>query len=326
MKQVLFVKYTRTRKTEYQISTTIYQENGVKLVQKKALTKEAIPHIQNLYTNYEALQKAYQNVTVLKPEVKGNTADYPFLEGQTVEESLLPYLYRKEALLEKIKEVNQRLFSYNKEVCTEFVYENAFREVFGEVAITDKEAVTVANIDSMYDNFMEKDGVVTCIDCEWVINAPVPIAYLVYRSLSSFYRKYNMYLKKTISEEEYYAYFDITPEKRECYEELENAFQEYVHGEKRKYIYTQNYQKAVVKIDNLDGETFALQSFRQLENKDRDITRLNELCHVKDAIINDKDTYIADLEAIIAKMRKNPLYLAGRIPFKLIKIIKGSKR
>lgn len=42
MKNVLYAKYNRTRKPEFQICTIIYEENGRKWVEKKALTDASI--------------------------------------------------------------------------------------------------------------------------------------------------------------------------------------------------------------------------------------------------------------------------------------------
>lgn len=321
MKQVVFVKYNRTRKIKYQISTSIYQEGNTAFVEKKALTKEAISHIQKLLKNQEALQNVYTKITVLRPEMKEHRVVYPYIEGQTMEASFLPCLNQKDELLQKIQEANEMLFSFTDEATMEFSYESEFQNMFGGITGLSGKAVKTANIDSLYDNFIEKDGVVYCLDCEWVVNAPVPVEFLKYRSLSYFYRKYAMYLKKTIGEEEFYDYFGISMEQRELYETLERAFQQYVHGENCKYLYTANYNKAVKTIDHLEEEAFDLQSFKQLERKDKDITRLNELCHIKDSTIEDKDRYIADLEAIIAEMRRNPFYMAGRAPKKAGKMM-----
>ncbi|MFA9375942.1 MAG: glycosyltransferase [Lachnotalea sp.] len=323
MKDVLFVKYNRTRKQEYQISTSIFEENGSTYVEKKALYKESIPHIESLMKKSEQLAQVLQNVKVLLPRVEGNSAFYEYISGVTAEDKLLSFINNKEVLLQEIKKLNDQIFDFKEEIIKEFEMTDSFREIFGSESNLSGFAVIPANIDCLYDNFIEKDGVVYCLDCEWVVDSLVPVEYLKYRSLIYFYRKFKMYLEKQMSEDEFLEFFEITQEKANIYFEMEDNYQHYIHGPNRECIYTDNYKKPIKSRDNLEEEGFDLNSFKQLQEKDKDITNLNELCYIKDNTINDKDKYISDLENIISQMRSNPLYKAGRAPVKIAKIIRG---
>ena len=48
MKKVLYAKLSRERGIPYQIATVIAEENGVKTVEKQALTHEAGEHVGRL--------------------------------------------------------------------------------------------------------------------------------------------------------------------------------------------------------------------------------------------------------------------------------------
>lgn len=323
MKSVLFVKYNRTRKLAYQISTSIFEENGVTYVEKKALYKESVPHIESLREKSEKLDKALENVKVLIPKLEGKSAIYEYVDGQTAEEKLLSCINNKDVLLQEIKKINDQIFAYHKEFTREFELTDSFQEIFGEVSKLSGMAVMPANIDCLYDNYIEKDEELYCLDCEWVVNALVPVDYLKYRSLFYFYRKFKMYLEKFLTEEEFLEAFDISIEKADIYFEMEDNYQHYIHGPNRECIYTDNYKKPIKSRNNLEEEGFDLSSFKMLQNKDKDITNLNELCHIKDNTINDKDQYIRDLESMITKMRSNPMYKVGRAPVKIAKKIRG---
>lgn len=323
MKNVLFVKYNRTRKLQYQISTSIYEEEGTTYVEKKALYKESVPHIESLKEKSEQLDQALENVKVLLPRIEGKSAFYEYIDGVTAEDKLLLFVNNKEVLLQEIKKTNEKIFTFSKECTREFELTDSFTEIFGEVGNISGLAVIPANIDCLYDNFIEREEVLYCLDCEWVVNSLVPVEFLKYRSLIYFYRKFKMYLEKHMTEEEFLQAFGITFEKADLYFEMEDNYQHYIHGPNRECIYTDNYKKPIKSRDNLEEEGFDLNSFKQLQEKDKDITNLNELCHIKDNTINDKDKYISDLETIINQMRSNPMYKAGRAPVKIAKKIRG---
>ncbi|WP_099466990.1 glycosyltransferase [Konateibacter massiliensis] len=323
MKNVLFVKYNRTRRLKYQISTCIYEENGVRYVEKKALNEEAVPHIESLKEKSEKLGKVQREVKVLLPRIEGRSAFYEFVDGVTLQDSLFPELDNKEALIEKLKMINDRIFCFEEQCLEAFQISETFQEIFGEAKGVHGVGVKPANIDCQYDNYIEKDGEIYLLDCEWVADCLVPVDYLKYRSVFYFYQRYRMYLEKTMSEEEFLAQFGFTAELAEIYFDMEDHYQHYAHGKNREYIYTDNYKKPIKSRDNLEEEGFDISSFKLLQDKDKDIEHLNELCYIKDNTISDKDKYIQDLEAIIQKMRSNPMYKIGRAPVKAVKTVRG---
>ncbi|OYO59613.1 hypothetical protein CG709_18445, partial [Lachnotalea glycerini] len=166
MKNVLFVKYNRTRRINYQISTSIYEENGISYVEKKALNVEAIPHIESLKEKSGQISKVLKNIEVLLPNIQGKSAIYEFIDGVTLQDSLFELIDQKDTLLKQIDRMNERIFSFHTEYLQEFQMSDQFREIFGDDALDLKGvAVKPANIDSMYDNFIEKDDKLYCLDC-----------------------------------------------------------------------------------------------------------------------------------------------------------------
>jgi GT2 family glycosyltransferase len=323
MKNVLFVKYNRTRKLAYQISTSIYEENGAAYVEKKALNKEALPHIESLKEKSVQLASVLEKVSVLIPKIEEKSAIYEYIKGVTLQDSLIFHLNNKLVLLQEINKIHKQIFAFHKESIQEFEITEGFREIFGNVENISGMAVKPANIDCLYDNFIEKEGVIYCLDCEWVADCLIPVDYLKYRSLFYFYQKFKMYLEKHISEDDFMEAFGIGVKQAELFFEMEDHYQHYIHGPNRECIYTDNYKKPIKSRDNLEEEGFDLDSFKQLQNKDKDIANLNELCHIKDNTIEDKDQYIRDLEGIITKMRSNLMYKLGRAPVKAAKKIRS---
>lgn len=323
MKNVLYVKYNRTRRLEFQISTCIFEEDGKTYVEKKALNQKAIHHIQSLKDKSEQIEQVMNQVQVLIPKIEEGTAFYDYIDGSTLQDLLFQVIESKEQLLEQIKIIQGKIFDFHSEFLEEFQESEQFNEIFGEARKIHGMAIRLANIDCLFDNFIEKDGILFCLDCEWVVDCLVPVDYLKYRSVFYFYQRYRMYLEKYITEDNFLEHFGFTKELADVYFEMEDHYQHYAHGKNRQYIYTDNYKKPIKSRDNLEEEGFDISSFKMLQEKDKDIEHLNELCYIKDNTISDKDKYIQDLEAIIQKMRSNPMYKVGRAPVKAVKTIRG---
>ncbi len=306
MKNVLFAKYNRTRKKEYQISTCVYEENDVIKVSKKALCSEAVSHIESLKDKSKKLEAVLKSVKVLQPEIDNGIATYQYIDGETVEERLNANLLDIDLLISEINRYNSILFDFNEEFVNE-------------------DKVSIGNVDCLYDNFIEKDGEIYCLDCEWVFEYSIPIDFLKYRSLYYFYKKYEEYLIKNITLDNFLMKFGITKEMSEEFFKTEDEYQHYVHGPNSECVYTDNYKKPVMEMSELvdEGDSFSIASLKDLQKKDRDIANLNELCHIKDNTISDKDKYISDLENIIQNIQADPVYKIGRAPRKVVKKVLG---
>ncbi len=90
MKQTLFVKYNRTRKPQYQIRTSIIEEDGVRYVEKTPLCPEGEFHIRSLAKKREALFAQNLKVKVLEPMFSEEAVcvRFRFLQGETLAERL----------------------------------------------------------------------------------------------------------------------------------------------------------------------------------------------------------------------------------------------
>ena len=374
MKKVLFSKYNRSRRREYQICTSVMEDGSGKKVEKRPLCPEASEHVCSLGKKSAGMRTVYKNIQILEPEIRENTAVYPFLEGVTADSQLREYLDDPNRLEEQLKEKNAFFFDAESRFVREFSCTEDFVQVFGERAFSGEAAVCPANIDMLYDNIMFSDGRYYCMDCEWVFDFPVPLKYLEFRSLYYFFVKYGKILKKYWTLEQFFEQFQISEEKLAVYMDMERQFQIYVHGENaefddrtgyEKHISSpeeirnvRQYQRRIAELQEeeeernqhilrLDSELKTLQADMQdlreeleertqtLQDKERenyrlseDIAYLNNLAHVKDEQIAERNRYAGELEAIIAKMRRNPIYRVSRVPAKIVRnaFPRGSRR
>ena len=248
MKKVKYAKYNRERVPEFQISTIILEENGKRYVQKRPLCPQAVKHIQAFGERYSKLKELYLNVSFQKPEYEGENVSFSFLLGENVATILEAELNDLPKLLEKIHRFLDIMFLYNEEYCLTFTETESYRAVFGPApqALLGKKAVRIANVDTIFDNYIISEGRWHFIDYEWVLEFPMPVEYMTFRTLFYFYNKNRDSLEKNISQEEFLKEYGISQELQQIYEEMEEGFQQYVHGKDREYIYMKNYGKTAI--------------------------------------------------------------------------------
>lgn len=247
-----YAKYNRMRAPQYQISTRIYTDaSGKKVAEKKALREEAVPHIAQLTENRNKLLAAGENRVIELLSNENGKAVFPYIKGRSLEEKVNAALGKKEKLVKTIHEAVAAIYTYDKNQLCTFEMTEAYKKVFGEAGnyFIGHEALKVANVDSTFSNFVEaEDGRLVCLDYEWVFDFPVPVEYLKYRTLYYYFGANRAYIIRHMNEQEFLQEFGLNEELVAACMEMDDAFQQLVHGENRKYIYTRNYEKKVYNL------------------------------------------------------------------------------
>lgn len=334
-RKVLFSKYNRARKPEYRIATTIYEENGICTVEKKALCPEAEKHIHSLLDKAQAQQAGMKDLQVLIPEIKGDTACYTFVEGQNLEQQLQALLADPDELIRKMQQINQKLEASYEDQFTEFHMTEELGSIFGEIPEEGQKAVPALGIDLLYDNLMGTEDQMICLDCEWVVKDPVPFRFLVYRQVYYFYFRYRFYLEPKISMEEFLGRFGFEENEISLYKEMEAKFQQSVQGEGYRYSVTNNYVRTIQKnvfeqiheLEALSSERLEicmerLALIRHHEavevSLQQEIERLNGELNKTKALLHMQEERLAAAEADLQAKKENPLKKAMKhIPTKL---------
>ncbi len=253
---VEYAKYNRLRAPQYQICTRIVADKNGKYVEKKALRMEAKAHIAALSAHRRQLLGLSDKVSPVDilSEEDGRIL-FPFVQGKGLIEEINKNIYNLERLKKSMEEALELMFDFKPEAYVDFVPTQEFRQVFGveDYSLRTKQRVMslkASNIDTIFENYMVEEATGKCyiLDYEWVFDFPVPVDYLKYRTISYYYSKNNAYLAGKISLEQFLDGFGITHEMAEQFAGMEDGFQQYVHGENRKYIYTVNYEKKVHNI------------------------------------------------------------------------------
>lgn len=268
--RILYTKSNVLRKRAFAINTSIIEEEGKKIVVKKAVYPEGIEHLKQICTNQELLKNAFPHVEINKVWLSQDELYAEFIDGVS-----LTSLYSeaakkqgKDAFL-KLFDWHLGLFSDESNMCL-FEQTEGFANVFGDIGANyvGEPALNVMNFDTLSDNILLQNGDIgkpTFIDYEWVFDFPVPVSFLHYFIANALYR-YIGDLEKVVTRKE-----------------LLN----------RSQFYKANADYAIM-WDNF------CQYFR-IENS-LDLDRINER-FIKDGIslITRKNVYIAELENSIAK-------------------------
>lgn len=317
MKKILFVKYNRTRKEPFQIKTSIVEDNGIRYVEKSALSEDGTVHIRSFQSKYEWLKAQNPNLSVTPPRISrdGRTAAFTYLEGETLAEELGLQIRGGKAPLPAIREAMEQVYSVAPEYLTEFRVTAEFTEVFGEIGDLEDQAYTASNIDALFENMLvTKDGIY-CLDYEWVYDFPIPIHFVQYRTLYYFYQKYKS-LMDYPSLGAFLQEFQITEQMASVYQSMERGFQEYVHGDNQR-IFQENFlvkTKNAAELAGVDGELERarerLDQLRaEVREKNTAIRKMQEVSRLTNNHVANLEIMIKDLRHEIDEQGKTLTYL-----------------
>lgn len=290
MREVLYTKYNSKRKPIYQLSTSIMQDGETRFAIKKAIQPRAEQHLNNLVENRKKLESLYENIKIVDCQKQGEEIVFPFVEGKHLLEEIDLANGKVDDIVEQIKAGFEKISSYKENMLCSFEMTDGFAEVFpGCEPKETEQAIKIANIDSLFGNFVElENGKLCCIDYEWVFDFPVPLNYITFRNLHYFYIDNELYLKKKVERKGFYEKFGYSEEEIELYTKMESEFQQYVHGENWEYIYLQRYEKHTTNLVELE------EKMQQLRD---DARRWEELA-------NHQQAHIEKMRRAI----KNPFY------------------
>lgn len=321
--KTIFVKYNRTRKEEFQIRTSILEEDGVRRVEKAALSDTGSLHILSLRQKHARLTEFNPRVKVLEPEISpdGKVVSFRFLKGATLAERLGQEILDGKAPADGIRNALKLLYDVPEDQTRPFVITPEFTEVFGEIPEIRDISYKVSNIDGLFENLMivTEDGEerLYCLDYEWVFGFPVPAHFVQYRNLAYFYYKYQG-LMSYESLEGFLQEFGIGGQLATVYGSMERAFQSYVHGDASQG-YLARYQQKITTLKELKQTDQALAQARErinqlqteVEEKNLQIRKEQEVLRLTNNHVANLEVMIRDLRREIDELGKLATYLNG---------------
>ena len=271
--QVLYVKYNSARQPAFRVTTEICEDANGLFVRKRAGEEAARAHLETIHKNGALLQDYYEDIHVIHSEPDETCLRFPYIKGRTLAEQIDARRLDKDGFIALVNEKLRAVLSVRARYRVPFEATPEFEALFGKADIDSVPALNPANIDSLFPNFVENETGVHCIDCEWVCPFPVPVDFIRYRILRYLYLNQVQSQLKGVSLEEMLGWFGFSETDLETYWEMEKRFQQLIHGEKWKYIYTERYKKPILSFEDEE---------RIIRNKEE--------------IIHDKDVHIGNLE------------------------------
>ena len=318
MRQIIYVKYNRTRSEKFQLKTAIVRENGALSVEKTALTEAGAGHMGSFWEKYQMIREQNPRIRFLEPEFKdgGKTVCFRYLEGETLADALADRIHMGQIPYEELEQVMALVFpedfsvdsghfSIKEQTGGPFAPSQGFTEVFGPVpeGLEELGRLTAApNVDGLFENLMISGGHVYGIDYEWVFDMEIPARFLHYRNLLYFYRRCEASVSS--AQEELFAHFGIGEEEQRLFASMEEHFQAYVHGN-GGFQYMKQYEQPVKSLEEL------LEAHRKLPEVVEWCETLNQTVAERDVTIQKQqevqrltNNHVANLDVIIADLRR----------------------
>lgn len=213
-----FVKYSRFRKDEYKIVTTI----SCKKVQKRSLVDMGKEHVSDMG---KAQLKGFTNLIMLEGTVEEGLFYQDEIEGITLDKLFYSKRINVESFVQLSKDIINKYFSVDEGMCVEFSVSEEYINNFGTQCPKDLKCLPTSNIDMLLSNIvLAEDGNTYVIDPEWIYEVPIPVEYTIWRAFSQLYDEYRPYLVSKISKEEYLNKIGIHDENIDVFKKMEHHF------------------------------------------------------------------------------------------------------
>lgn len=270
MEQVIYAKFSRERKKEYSIVTKIINGEMGRRVEKSALTKEAVSHIEKMCSNMDKLKKYYlhEEVAVTPCTMRDKcTLEISYIEGVRYDKYFSEIINNGDMSIIKKELIRLKDMLYRVATVEAFVATEKFKQVFGQsqyVSLEGKDSYTISNVDMIFANMIIKDDKIYITDYEWVFEFLVPIDFVLYRSLllNNSFSMLNESKRKEIL-----SFLNISDEARVCYEKMEDALQLFVSGKNFFSEYKKHSKKRTMRLGAVSPKTVS--NFAQVTEEDK---------------------------------------------------------
>ena len=300
--EVLYAKYNSARRPDCRVTTEICEDANGLFVRKRA-DAPAREHLERIYRNSLSLRDYYRDIRVIPVEKGEGELRFSYIQGRTLAEQIDVQHFDRERFVAQMNGLLSKVLAVKEQFAVPFEMTEGFEALFGRVELDGVPALNPANIDSLLTNFVENDEGICCIDCEWVCPFPVPVDFIRYRVLLYLYVTQLYTMLNGASEEEMLGWFGFTGRDIATYRHMDDAFQQRVHGEGRKYIYTSQYGKSNWSIDYLEHERQEKQVLEVVNrNKTEQIGNLEHTVGDLQGQIYSKDAHIRNLSAQIQSL------------------------
>lgn len=229
---IIYSKFNNSRKKTFQLITKIEEDDGFISVTKESLYQESNNFLNSLIDKYNFLIKNNFCFQPIKPiKISNSKVKFKYINKPTLDYLLFYYLKNKDKdnFIKLIDNYYQKIIkhSVNKKI-----YSTEYKKIFGETNSNYKaKALTNGCLDLNFDNIIINNNKWILIDYEWVFEKiPIPIKYIFFRAITSFYNSYIEYNPNLfISINYFFKEYNITKTDQIKFIKYEYNFQKYVN-------------------------------------------------------------------------------------------------
>ncbi|MHC1709842.1 MAG: hypothetical protein AB9819_05490 [Methanomassiliicoccales archaeon] len=250
--KVDFVKYNRERLPQYRTETVILSSDADRWVLKRALTPEALTHVLNMIEGAKLLRERLRNANVPVTVAAENGVRMDFVPGASVEDSLVRMATDgdREGFIEGIRMFRTYLEALGK---AETAMSGTVKDLLAEVPLEHVGyLMPVADLDLTFDNVMvDQEGRRWITDHEWVFDSPVPVSFIMFRSLYVLYLKNERRLS-VMTFPEALMEAGVPEALWKTYREACERFIDLVFGKERPHLIPSKYRRAERRLADRD--------------------------------------------------------------------------
>lgn len=223
---VVYAKYNPKRQAKFSAITIIAREDNITYVEKRAGNMLAENHIGNIFKKENMWRKLNFPVDCVLGNYADSSYKEPFLEGERVDHILYRMRYSRSVLLMELKKIVIDFLIPNNDLI-DFFETSSFKNFFGNYNIVGEKSNRITNVDGSFCNMIKvTDGSYKYIDCEWIVDFPVPYQYPAWRAVRRFYYQYYESLKNNINLPKLFEILGISEKKQAVFEKMERHFME----------------------------------------------------------------------------------------------------
>lgn len=204
-----YCKLSCDRKKDTRIITSILHDEEHSWIEKQAVNRQAIAHVEKIYKN--SIAPLTTEIRNLPGNYENGKVAFPFLTKKTFRDEILSLLEQGNVELVK-KEIKNFFEMYFSALKSEpFVPSAAFEEVFGSTELSEElTGVYSSNIDVIFENLYCGEDGCHIIDPEWVFDFSIPKSFVIWRAVHDFFHK-DPHVRDYLQQEELLVYLGVDP-------------------------------------------------------------------------------------------------------------------
>lgn len=258
---VKFAKVSCERNSRYRVCTIIsHDDNGKECIRKTAVGSAAKQHIKRIEKSFEKLSRYYEytDFEICPCVVEDNTAVFDFVQGRPLSALIAQAVNNKDdkALTDCLETLKRAVMPLS--MGRSFSKSFKFRNFFGNLKLPDGlNATKISNADLIDDNIIVGKKT-TIIDYEWILDFPVPLEFILYRSVLHSKALNSLPIEKL---DTVYELLGIPKSAISVFLKMEQIFQYRISGEVMRYdILANTVSNKVLDINlvNVDDYVYTL--------------------------------------------------------------------